>query len=144
MALLEKPVRNLEDALAVCLDDLDAGVTSEECLARFPDYADELRPLLAVAMDARQTASWPTLSLAGRVRGRERMHAALTQRRHGFTFGRLTLTQIAMMALIVATAVGAWLSWPSPVQKKSCAARSMPRPMPKFWSRSNRTCNAYG
>ena len=37
-----------------------------------------------------------------------------------------------------------WRLWSFPVQKRFCVARSMPRPMPTFWLRSNRICKAYG
>lgn len=37
---------NLADALEHCLRDLEAGATLEECLARYPELEDELRPLL--------------------------------------------------------------------------------------------------
>jgi hypothetical protein len=37
---------NLADALEHCLRDLEAGATVDECVARYPEFEDELRPLL--------------------------------------------------------------------------------------------------
>ena len=39
----------LEDLLAQCLDDLAKGSSVEECLARYPQWRDELKPLLLTA-----------------------------------------------------------------------------------------------
>ncbi len=36
----------LEDLLAQCLDDLAKGSSVEECLARYPQWRDELKPPL--------------------------------------------------------------------------------------------------
>ena len=72
-----KPMQNLDNALAACLDDLAAGRSLTESLARYPEYAADLAPLLQTA-DSVRSEPRPTLSLRGRVAGRERMHAALT------------------------------------------------------------------
>ena len=39
----------LEDLLAQCLDDMEEGSSVEECLARYPQWRDELEPLLLTA-----------------------------------------------------------------------------------------------
>lgn len=42
--------------LEACLNDLERGTVLEDILARYPDCADELRPLLQLADDARASA----------------------------------------------------------------------------------------
>ncbi|MFQ5593440.1 MAG: DUF5667 domain-containing protein [Anaerolineae bacterium] len=45
---------NLTDALERCLQDLEAGATVDECVARYPEFTDELRPLLQTATALRE------------------------------------------------------------------------------------------
>lgn len=45
---------NLTDALEHCLQDLEAGAAVDECVARYPELADELRPLLQTAIALRK------------------------------------------------------------------------------------------
>ena len=47
--------KNLYKALQRCLKLLDSGVPAEECLAKYPGYSDELRPLLAAASEPSAT-----------------------------------------------------------------------------------------
>ncbi len=47
--------KNLYKALQQCLRLLDSGVPAEECLAKYPRYSDELRPLLAAASEPNTT-----------------------------------------------------------------------------------------
>jgi hypothetical protein len=92
--------QNLEAALAACLDDLQAGMTPAQCLARYPEYADQLEPLLLTA-ERLQGQPWPILSVGGRVRGRERMHAALASRRPaGFAWWPVLRPLLAAVVLL--------------------------------------------
>lgn len=45
---------NPTDALEHCLQDLEAGATVDDCVARYPEFADELRPLLQTATTLRK------------------------------------------------------------------------------------------
>jgi hypothetical protein len=65
------------DALEVCLQALERGASLESCLARFPALADELRPILETAVQARAQAIRDVPAEAMR-RGRARVlqHAA--------------------------------------------------------------------
>jgi uncharacterized membrane protein YgcG len=47
---------NLFDFLDDCITRMDAGEDIESCLARYPQYASELRPLLLAAMEASSVA----------------------------------------------------------------------------------------
>jgi len=104
--------RNFEDILAACLADMDAGLTPAQCLARYAEFADQLAPLLQTAARLHVQA-WPTLSTGGRVRGRERMHAALAARQVRRGQWRSLLGQIAAAVLILALVGGIWLTWPT-------------------------------
>lgn len=48
--------QTLYDALETCLQALEQGADVESCLARFPAQAEELRPLLGAAVEARASA----------------------------------------------------------------------------------------
>ncbi len=108
---MSRPATSFEDALAICLDDLSRGASPAECLARFPEHAAELAPLLQVAART-QAQSLPALSLRGRVRGRERMHAALAQPVAGPGWVRAWAGGVAGLAFLLVLAAGIWLSWP--------------------------------
>jgi hypothetical protein len=71
---------DLDTALDQCLLWLREGMSIEECLARAPEYAGELRPLLKVAVDVGRTLP-PVSSAAARAAGEERMLAALAAKR---------------------------------------------------------------
>ena len=115
--LFSRRPNSFENALATCLDDLDAGAPLEEVLAKYPQHAADLAPLLAVAAQMR-TTSWPALSMHGRVQGRERMHAALAQHHSGFALLRPSWAQAAMALVIVgiigaASVITPWKDLPS-------------------------------
>ena len=44
-------IRDLEHILDLCIDALNRGDSIEQCLARHPEYADELEPLLITAQE---------------------------------------------------------------------------------------------
>jgi len=76
----------LEQALEECLELLRQGLTLEECLAKYPEDAGELEPLLRTAQVARSRLSFgiPTTARA-RVRARvmaewDQAHAPQEQR----------------------------------------------------------------
>jgi hypothetical protein len=121
--------QNLEAALAACLDDLQAGMTPAQCLARYPEYADQLEPLLLTA-ERLQGQPWPTLSTSGRVRGRERMHAALASRRPaGFAWWTV-LRPLSVAVMLLALAGGVWLAWPGRQTKTTDLPTSVPVVLP--------------
>ena len=122
---MSRSAQNLEAALAACLDDLQAGMTPAQCLARYPEYADQLEPLLLTAARL-QGQPWPTLSAGGRVRGRERMHAALASRRPaGFAWWSVLRPLLAAVVLLV-FAGGVWLAWPGRQSKTTDLPTSAP------------------
>lgn len=62
-----------------CLSSMRAGVDLEACLLRYPDHADELRPLLQAARDVGAVRP-PAPAAAARMAGRRRMLAALARK----------------------------------------------------------------
>ncbi len=65
------------DALESCLQELDKGVEIETALRRFPDLADELRPILKTAVKARHmSAPGPSPETMRRGRARVMQFAA--------------------------------------------------------------------
>ena len=50
--------REFDNILDECLESLlTEGATIEQCLQRFPKYADELKPLLETALAARKVSA---------------------------------------------------------------------------------------
>ena len=43
-------MNNLYDALEICLQELEQGADIETALIRYPDLADELRPILELSL----------------------------------------------------------------------------------------------
>jgi hypothetical protein len=72
----------LIEALELCLQDLEQGRTVEECLARFPSLAGDLRPLLESAQAAR-SLSLPTIPVNAVTGGRVRVLNRAAQLRQG-------------------------------------------------------------
>src|SRR5689334_20960259 len=72
----EEPI---ESILQRCLVWIAAGESVDDCLRRFPERAEELRPLLEAAAALR---GWqpPTLTPVARAAARERARAALAAR----------------------------------------------------------------
>ena len=65
-------MNNIFDALEICLNELENGADMETVLARFPDLAVELRPILAASVQARNMAA-PEPSQDAIRRGRARV-----------------------------------------------------------------------
>lgn len=70
---------DLETALDQCLAWLRDGMSIEECLASYPEYANQLHPLLELAAQVGRVIT-PASSAAARAAGEQRMLAALAQR----------------------------------------------------------------
>lgn len=72
-------MNDFETILNQCLDDMARGTPLETCLRRYPQYAEELRPLLETAMAVR--AQRPSLSPQARQRGLSAVREAV-RRQH--------------------------------------------------------------
>ncbi|HLF73685.1 MAG TPA: DUF5666 domain-containing protein [Anaerolineales bacterium] len=70
-------MNNLYETLEVCLQDLEQGIDIETVLFRYPEYADELRPILEASVDAKSMAvPDPSPEVVRRNRARLLQHAA--------------------------------------------------------------------
>jgi hypothetical protein len=70
-------MNNIFDALEICLQELEKGADVETVLARFPDLAGELRPILKTSLKARSmSAAPPAEDVIRRGRARVLQHAA--------------------------------------------------------------------
>jgi hypothetical protein len=74
--------QNLSETLDQSLALLETGqATLAECLDRYPEYADDLLPLLETALEVRRLPK-PTASPAALAAGRHRMLEALAEKEH--------------------------------------------------------------
>ena len=80
MATEKQAQRQLEDILDICIDRMARGATPEQCLASYPELAEELGPLLAMARGL-QGATTQEPSEEARVAVRRRLETALRERR---------------------------------------------------------------
>ena len=70
---------NFDNIVNDCLERIAAGETVAECLARYPEHADELAPVLRMGQATMRMSQGVEPSAAGRARGMERMQAALAE-----------------------------------------------------------------
>ena len=75
-------MNNLYEALEICLQDIEKGADVESVLSRYPDLADELRPILSASADAKNMAA-PAPSTDVVRRNRARVLQLAAQMREG-------------------------------------------------------------
>ena len=103
------PIEALVAALDECLQGLAKGASLEQVLARHPQQAHELRPLLAAALRARSLGGpSPTASAAARSRARlvAAARPSTRARAAGFILVPRLRTALASLALAGALALG--------------------------------------
>ncbi len=104
--------RGLSEALEECLVLLEReGATVEECLVRYPEYADDLRPLLEIARQVRRMPQ-PVGRAAAFAAGKQRMLEALARREKPAPFRRRVWLPRALafaLALVLVTVGGLFL-----------------------------------
>ncbi len=96
---------DIDAALDQCLSWQREGRSVEACLSGYPQFAEELRPLLQLAADVRLVQT-PEPDMQARVRGRQQVLSTLVQRRDRTARGasRTTLHPGAL-----ASALAAWV-----------------------------------
>ena len=103
-------MNNLYEALEICLQDIEQGADLETVLFRYPDLADELRPILEAAAGARNMAvPSPSMDVVRRSRAKVLQHAVQMReakvrpaRQIWFaSLRRLAVTLIVVAALFV-------------------------------------------
>jgi len=110
----------LEEALAECLASVERGRSVEECLARYPELAQELEPLLLTALGLQQVYDVrprPSYRRAARERflaaaaRRNRRSPAVAPSPRRFSFGwRWVPAAVGMPALVAAIALATVLA----------------------------------
>jgi hypothetical protein len=75
-------MNNLYEVLEICLQEIDRGDSIETVLFRYPEYADELRPILEGSINARSMAiTAPSAEVVQRNRAKVLKHAAQMRER---------------------------------------------------------------
>lgn len=102
--------KNFEDILDDCLERLLVnGETVEDCLAVYPQQADDLKPLLQTALDTKKAATIEP-SPEFRARARYRFHAALQEtaspKSGPFSFWRARWATVLTTILVMLLASG--------------------------------------
>lgn len=99
---------NIFDALEICLQELENGAELESVLARYPDLAEELRPILKTSIMARNAAV-PAPSSETHRRGRARVlqnaaemrEAAVLPGRPTFPIFRRLVLSLSLVVLLL-------------------------------------------
>ena len=72
--------RDLDNAFNDCLERMSSGEDIQQCVGRYPEYLEELLPLLQTAMATEQVASEATDRAEAKARGLSRLMEALNDR----------------------------------------------------------------
>ena len=97
-----------EDVLETCVDQIATGATSlEECLALYPQYAEEMEPILLAATELKQGRQIrPSPFLKGRIRAELNhvmKHSPRQKRRLWFFPWRMQLNVALLMSALIVT-----------------------------------------
>jgi len=104
-------VNNLYDVLEICLQEVENGMDLEMVLARYPDQADELRPILQASINAQQMAvPTPSDDVVRRNRAKLLQHAAQMRKTQPAvtnswfsSFQRLTVALVLLLLFFVSS-----------------------------------------
>jgi uncharacterized membrane protein YgcG len=103
-------MNNLYDTLEICLQEIEKGAEVESVLLRYPDLADELRPILQASIGAKSMAvTAPSADVVRRNRSRVLQHAAQmregkvksSQRIWFASLRRIAVTLVVVIVLFV-------------------------------------------
>lgn len=108
-------MNNLHEALEVCLEAIDHGMDIESSLARYPDIADELRPILQASANAiGMAAPDPSVEVIRRNRAKLLQRAAQIREtrvkesstRNWFSSLRRAAVALAVLAIVFMSGTG--------------------------------------
>lgn len=108
-------MNDLYEVLEICLQDIERGESVETILSRYPDYADELRPILEGSVNARNmTVVAPSAEVVRRNRAKVLQHAAQmreaqtksSSRRIWFVSLRRLAVTLAVVAMLFVSGTG--------------------------------------
>jgi len=82
--------KDFGDILAACIDEANSSEAVERCLARYPEYADQLRPLLVATLSMRRGMAVPIREEPRLAARRQFLQAAArrSQTASGYAVGR--------------------------------------------------------
>ena len=100
-------MNNLYEALEICLQDIEQGADIEIVLFRYPDLADELRPILEASVNAKSMAVLdPSAQMVRRNRAKVLQHAAEMRESKARSASRriwsVSLRRVAVTLVVVA------------------------------------------
>jgi hypothetical protein len=100
-------MNDLYEALEICLQDIDKGADVESVLFRYPDLANELRPILEASAGAKSMAvAAPSAEVVRRNRAKVLQHAAELRESKGRSSQRLwfaSLRRVAVTLVVLTT-----------------------------------------
>jgi uncharacterized protein DUF5667/uncharacterized protein DUF5666 len=96
-------MNNLYEALEICLQDIEQGADIETALFRYPDLADELRPILEASVEARKMAvPPPSREVVGRHRAKVLQQAAKMREAKARSSQRMWFVSLRRLAVTLA------------------------------------------
>ena len=105
--------RKYEDIFHECLEGVLKGQPIEEWLARYPEHASELEPLLRMALAtarASRVEPRPEFKAATRYRVMSALGQAAEPKRHGFGWSRRWAVAVAALFIISSSGIGTVLA----------------------------------
>ena len=94
---------NLYEVLENCLEEIEQGADIETVLFRYPDLAEELRPILEASIDAENMAApFPSFEVIQRNRARVLGHAAQLREAKAKSSHRIWFSSLRRLAVTVA------------------------------------------
>ena len=104
-------MNNLYEALEICLQDIEQGADVETVLFRYPDLADELRPILEASAGARSMAvSDPSPEVVRRNRAKVMQHAAQLREAKAKSSQRMWFASLRRVAVALAVVAALFVS----------------------------------
>ena len=104
-------MNNLYEVLEICLQDIEQGADVESVLFRYPDLADELRPILEASAGAKNMAvAAPSAEVVRRNRARVLQHAAQMREGQVKASQRMWFTSLRRIAVTLAVVATLFVS----------------------------------
>src|SRR5215216_6574047 len=96
-------MNNLYEALEICLQELERGADIETALARYPDLADEMRPILEASAGARKMAvPMPSAEVIKRNRAKVLQYASQMREGKARSSQRIWFASLRRLAVTLA------------------------------------------
>jgi uncharacterized membrane protein YgcG len=104
-------MNNLYEALEICLQELEQGADMETVLFRYPDLADELRPILEASAGAKSMAApLPSVEVVRRNRAKVLQHAAQMRESKVKSSQRIWFASLRRIAVTLAVVAALFVS----------------------------------